>query len=76
VHGDLEVSVKERTPSIVWVAPCHPPVLSRSDAVQAESWEVEVEGVVATGSLVETEQAAKTSPLTMHDKMMSRRATS
>jgi hypothetical protein len=50
-------------------------VLSRSDAVQAESWDVDVEAVVAPGSLVD-EQAANKSPLTMHDKMMDRRATS
>jgi hypothetical protein len=62
-------------PSIVCVDLCHPPVLWRSAAVQAESWDAEVEEGPSTGPPMDEEQAAKKSPLTMHDKMMDRRAT-
>jgi hypothetical protein len=76
VHGDLEAFLNHKAPSIVCVAPCHPPVPSRSDAEHVETWEDVLETVVSAGSLVNEEQAANNSPPTMHDKMRDRRATS
>jgi hypothetical protein len=64
--------VNDSTPSIVCVAPCHPPVPERSDAVQAESWEEVLPGDL----LVDDEHEVKQSAKTMHDTRMVRRATS
>jgi hypothetical protein len=69
----VETFVKWMAPSVVCVAPCHPPVLRRTDAVQAES--PEAEGP-STGSPTDEEQAARKSPLRMHDRIMDRRTTS
>jgi hypothetical protein len=53
VHGDFETLVNEMPPSIVCVAPCHPPVASRSDAVHVKSWEVDVGAVPSAGRLAD-----------------------